>query len=52
MRARLSAGLCPRGQVEIPGDKSIAHRALILAALAEGEAASLGRTLPAIPIPK
>ncbi|HAU11267.1 MAG TPA: 3-phosphoshikimate 1-carboxyvinyltransferase, partial [Gammaproteobacteria bacterium] len=25
-----------RGEVEVPGDKSISHRALILSALAEG----------------
>ena len=26
-----------RGRVEVPGDKSISHRALMMAALAEGE---------------
>ena len=31
-----------RGQPRLPGDKSISHRALILAALAEGECAILG----------
>lgn len=35
MVSRKSAGL--RGQAEVPGDKSISHRALILGALAVGE---------------
>jgi len=37
MRWSAEPGLCPRGSVRVPGDKSIAHRALILAALADGE---------------
>ncbi|MDX2214564.1 MAG: 3-phosphoshikimate 1-carboxyvinyltransferase [Oculatellaceae cyanobacterium bins.114] len=32
-----SSGLILQGQVQIPGDKSISHRALMLGALAEGE---------------
>jgi 3-phosphoshikimate 1-carboxyvinyltransferase len=31
------AGLTLRGQVQIPGDKSISHRALMLGAIAQGE---------------
>ena len=31
------AGRPLRGKVEVPGDKSISHRALILGALSEGE---------------
>ena len=31
------AGGALRGRIAVPGDKSISHRALILAALAEGE---------------
>lgn len=33
---RVSAGAALRGEVRVPGDKSISHRALILGALAEG----------------
>ncbi|MGA7936469.1 MAG: 3-phosphoshikimate 1-carboxyvinyltransferase, partial [Kovacikia sp.] len=32
-----AAGLSLRGQIQIPGDKSISHRALMLGALAQGE---------------
>ena len=31
-----------RGRVEVPGDKSISHRALILSALAEGSSEITG----------
>jgi 3-phosphoshikimate 1-carboxyvinyltransferase len=37
MRWTIKPDLCPRGTVRVPGDKSIAHRALILGALADGE---------------
>lgn len=30
-------GLCLQGQVQVPGDKSISHRALMLGAIAQGE---------------
>ena len=30
-------GLSPQGTLQIPGDKSISHRALMLGAIAEGE---------------
>lgn len=33
---RLPAGGCLRGEVQVPGDKSISHRALLFAALARG----------------
>ena len=33
---------CIRGQVHLPGDKSISHRALILAAIAEGDSEITG----------
>ena len=36
-RARVRASARLRGDLRLPGDKSISHRALILAALAEGE---------------
>jgi 3-phosphoshikimate 1-carboxyvinyltransferase len=41
---RLSAGRADalRGSVRVPGDKSISHRALILAAMAEGESRITG----------
>ncbi|XPM55311.1 MAG: hypothetical protein EDM05_047610 [Leptolyngbya sp. IPPAS B-1204] len=32
-----SAGLAVRGQIRVPGDKSISHRALMLGGLAQGE---------------
>ena len=32
-----TSGLCLRGSLSIPGDKSISHRALMLGALAQGE---------------
>jgi 3-phosphoshikimate 1-carboxyvinyltransferase len=32
-----------RGRISVPGDKSISHRALLLAAIAEGESTILGR---------
>ncbi|MDJ0534532.1 MAG: 3-phosphoshikimate 1-carboxyvinyltransferase [Xenococcaceae cyanobacterium MO_207.B15] len=32
-----ASGLCLRGSLSIPGDKSISHRALMLGALAQGE---------------
>ena len=32
-----TSGLALQGRVQIPGDKSISHRALMLGALAEGE---------------
>lgn len=35
--AQPTSGLALRGRVQIPGDKSISHRALMLGALAEGE---------------
>jgi 3-phosphoshikimate 1-carboxyvinyltransferase len=35
--ARVRAGARLRGELRLPGDKSISHRALILAALADGE---------------
>ncbi|MBD2095485.1 3-phosphoshikimate 1-carboxyvinyltransferase [Trichocoleus sp. FACHB-591] len=35
--AQPTAGLALQGRVQIPGDKSISHRALMLGALAEGE---------------
>lgn len=34
---RASSGAAPRGVVEVPGDKSISHRALMLGALAHGQ---------------
>ena len=37
MRWTIEPGLCPRGTTRLPGDKSISHRALLLAALADGE---------------
>lgn len=37
MRWTIEPGLCPRGTTRPPGDKSISHRALILAAIADGE---------------
>ncbi len=37
MRWTIEPGLCPRGLTRLPGDKSIAHRALLLAAIADGE---------------
>ena len=48
------------GWVQVPGNKSISHRALLLAALAEGESTITGlsdgddvrRTLLAIPRPR
>jgi len=33
---RVAAGGCVRGEIEIPGDKSISHRALLLGGIAEG----------------
>lgn len=35
-RAIIEGGGCLRGEVKIPGDKSISHRSLILGAIAEG----------------
>ena len=32
-----------RGELDVPGDKSISHRALMLALLAEGESRIRGR---------
>jgi len=40
--ARIRHAARLRGEVRLPGDKSISHRALILAALAEGESRILG----------
>jgi 3-phosphoshikimate 1-carboxyvinyltransferase len=40
VRVRQAARL--RGRIELPGDKSITHRALLLAALADGESRVLG----------
>ena len=37
MRWRIESGLCPRGTTRPPGDKSISHRALLLAAIADGD---------------
>jgi len=37
MRWTIEPGLCPRGTTRLPGDKSISHRALLLAAIADGE---------------
>jgi len=37
MRWTIERGLCPRGTTRLPGDKSISHRALLLAAVADGE---------------
>lgn len=37
MEVRIRPGRSLRGEARVPGDKSIAHRALILAALAEGD---------------
>ncbi len=37
MRWTIDPGLCPKGTTSPPGDKSISHRALLLAALADGE---------------
>jgi len=37
MRWTIEPGLCPRGTTRPPGDKSISHRALLLAAIADGE---------------
>lgn len=34
---RPSSGWCLRGSIQVPGDKSISHRALMLGALAQGE---------------
>ncbi|MBS0394696.1 MAG: 3-phosphoshikimate 1-carboxyvinyltransferase, partial [Proteobacteria bacterium] len=33
---RIAAGGCVRGEVEVPGDKSVSHRAVMLGAIAEG----------------
>ncbi len=33
---RVAAGGCVRGEVEVPGDKSVSHRAVMLGAIAEG----------------
>jgi 3-phosphoshikimate 1-carboxyvinyltransferase len=41
--ARVRRAAAVRGAVDLPGDKSISHRALLLAALAEGESTILGR---------
>lgn len=35
MRIRITPGRPPRGEVHVPGDKSLAHRALLLGALSE-----------------
>jgi len=35
--ARPQSGLCLQGNLRVPGDKSISHRALMLGALAQGE---------------
>ena len=40
--ARIRHAARLRGEVRLPGDKSISHRALIMAALAEGESRILG----------
>ena len=42
MELRVKPGGALRGEVTAPGDKSIAHRALIAAALAEGESRIVG----------
>jgi 3-phosphoshikimate 1-carboxyvinyltransferase len=41
-RARVRAAATLRGEVRVPGDKSISHRALILASQAQGECAIRG----------
>jgi len=33
---RVAAGGCVRGEIEVPGDKSVSHRALLLGGIAEG----------------
>jgi 3-phosphoshikimate 1-carboxyvinyltransferase len=38
----ITPGGCLRGTITVPGDKSITHRAIILAALAEGESRLMG----------
>lgn len=43
--ARPATGLTLQGRVQIPGDKSISHRALMLGALAEGETTIQGLLL-------
>ena len=40
-----SAGLCLRGSLAVPGDKSISHRALMLGAIATGETTIKGLLL-------
>lgn len=42
MRVRISPGSRLRGSIAVPGDKSIAHRWLILSAIAEGPSRLLG----------
>jgi 3-phosphoshikimate 1-carboxyvinyltransferase len=42
---RPTAGLCLRGTLRVPGDKSISHRALMLGALATGETTIQGLLL-------
>ncbi|MGB5538305.1 MAG: 3-phosphoshikimate 1-carboxyvinyltransferase, partial [Thiogranum sp.] len=33
---KVQAGGCLKGQIRVPGDKSISHRSIMLGALAEG----------------
>lgn len=40
-----ASGLCLRGTIQVPGDKSISHRALMLGALAQGETTIRGLLL-------
>ncbi|MBW4553450.1 MAG: 3-phosphoshikimate 1-carboxyvinyltransferase [Aphanocapsa sp. GSE-SYN-MK-11-07L] len=42
---RPASGLSLQGQIEVPGDKSISHRALMLGALAQGETSIQGLLL-------
>ncbi|XGV96971.1 MAG: 3-phosphoshikimate 1-carboxyvinyltransferase [Leptolyngbya sp. BL-A-14] len=45
MIAPPAAGLTVKGRIQVPGDKSISHRALMLGALAEGETTIAGLLL-------
>ncbi|HEV3232558.1 MAG TPA: 3-phosphoshikimate 1-carboxyvinyltransferase [Candidatus Dormibacteraeota bacterium] len=45
MRVELSPATRVRGEVDLPGDKGISQRALLLAALAEGESTIVGRAV-------
>ena len=42
MRARVTPGSTVAGEVQVPGDKSIAHRWLLMAATADGREPARG----------